>query len=89
MASITEADLYTCIEALPPLALLGLSLLRQPHDVDTDQQGQWFPTVVPSDQIVAATLELIAYTDRCRAVAHKLVDVRPIPCDFPIAEYPL
>jgi len=89
MSSITEADLFACIEALPPLALLGLSLLRQPHDVDTDQQGQWFPTVVPSEQIVAATLELIAYTDRCRAVAHKLVDVRPIPCDFPIAEYPL
>jgi len=89
MSSITEADLFACIEALPPLALLGLSLLRQAHDVNTDQQGQWFPAKVSSEQVIAATLELIAYTDRCRAVAHKLVDVRPIPFDFPIIEYPL
>lgn len=89
MPTLSQPDLFACVEALPPLDLLGLSLMRRPLTEADTHRGQWFPTTIPPEQLIAATLELIAYTDRCRAVAHKLADVRPVPCTLPLLEYPL
>lgn len=89
MPTVAHRDVLACVESLPPVALVGLSLLRQPLTDADAQSGRWFPADIPSAQVVAATLELITYLDRCRAVAAKLADLRAVPCSFPVLEYPL
>lgn len=75
------------LQKVPPADLLGVKLLQQhppsPH-------GTFFPTGVPTEQIVEATVELIAYTQRSRAAAHNLSTLFPIPLKtLPIWEFGL
>lgn len=92
-------QLLACLEALPPLALLGVALLRQcqwtPHKTagfmgNPDQTaGGWFPKTVPVEQVVQATVEMIAYGTRSTYATQKLASLRPIPLNIPIVEFPL
>lgn len=83
--SLTHAGLTACLAGLPPAALAALTL------VSSDQPAPvgWFPTAIPSETVIQATLELIAYGTRCAAVIHALYGLRPVPLTMPVMEYPL
>lgn len=86
MLTLTADDLLACLDALPPVPLLGLTLLRQ---AEAAADGRWFPTGVATEQIVTATLELLAYSETCRHAAQRLSHLTPLPCAVPLMEYPL
>jgi hypothetical protein len=72
MLGLTHDDLRVCLAAAAPVELLGMTLLRQgsPHLLSAD---------IPRDVLKEAVTEIIAYTQRCTAVAHRLRDLSPIP----------
>ncbi len=65
--------LRDCLLNLPPLELLGMTLLQ-----DTTHAG-FFPPDVPREMLKAAVVEVIEYGDRCQAAARRLSDLTPIP----------
>jgi len=80
------SDLLTILQKVPPAELLGVKLLRQ----HTPPNGTFFPTTLPTQQVVEATVELIAYTQRSRATARTLSTLFPIPLQaLPIWEFGL
>lgn len=83
LRTLTHTDLAACIAGLPPASLAALTL------VATDQPAcaGWFPIAIPSETVIQATLELIAYGMRCVAVTHRLFGLRPVPLPVPIMEY--
>ncbi len=70
--SMTHLDLCACLAAVAPCELLGMTLLRQ-------GSPQFFPADVPRDVLREAVTEIIAYTGRCAAAAHRLRDLSPVP----------
>jgi len=74
MAAVTSAhdDLRLCLAAVPACGLLGMTLLKQ-------GSPRLFPVDVPRDVLREAVTEIIAYTGRCAAAAHRLRDLSPVP----------
>ena len=72
MLSLTHDDLRACLAATPPVELLGMTLLRQ-------GSPQLHPADVPRDTLREAVTEIVAYTGRCTAAAHRLSNLTPIP----------
>ncbi len=88
MLTVTTLDsrqLIACLEGLPPVELLGLALLRQCRP----EPGTWFPTRLPPEQVKAATLEFIAYGNRCLEAAQRLAALSPVPLALSCPEYGL
>lgn len=84
-APLSTRDLIVCLETLAPVPLLGLTLL----ETYPPAPGTWFPSSVPPDQLVAATVQLIEYGDTCRQIAGKLTALQAIPAALPVLEYGL
>lgn len=72
MTGLTHDDLRACLSAVAPCELLGMTLLKQ-------GSPQLFPVDVPRDVLREAVTEIIAYTGRCAAAAHRLRDLSPVP----------
>lgn len=72
MTGLTHDDLRACLSAVAPCELLGMTLLRQ-------GSPRLFPVDVPRDVLREAVTEIIAYTGRCTAAAHRLRDLSPVP----------
>ena len=83
--------LQTLIEnlsACPPLELEAVSLLGELRSAT----GEWFPShLIEADKqrVVAATVELVAYTERCASVARRLAHLPPVPLDQSLVEFGL
>jgi len=74
------------LESLPPLELEAVSLLAELQP----QTGSWFPTELTDaqkQQVVTATVELVAYTQRCRQMVRRLSHLEAVPLSIPIAEF--
>jgi len=81
--TLTHDDLRACLAAMPPVELLGMTLLRQ-------GSPQLHPVEVPRDTLREAVTEIVAYTGRCTAAAHRLGNLTPIPLlHISIPEYAL
>jgi hypothetical protein len=72
MSGLTHDDLRVCLAAAAPVELLGMTLLRQ-------VSPQPVPADIPRDVLREAVTEIIAYTGRCAAVAHRLRELSPVP----------
>lgn len=81
-------QLITTLENLEPLKLEAVSLLHTLRP----QTGEWLPselTLTPEtkEQVIAATVELVAYTRRSANMARLLAHLPPIPLrDVPVVE---
>jgi hypothetical protein len=81
-------QLITTLENLEPLKLKAASLLHTLRP----QTGEWLPselTLTPEtkEQVIAATVELVAYTRRSANMARLLSHLPPIPLRaLPVAE---
>ena len=74
MASNEDAkNLRECLLNLPPLELLGMTLLR-----DSDHAGL-LPADVPRQTLKDAVVEMIDYSERCRGAARRLSNLTPVP----------
>ena len=72
MPGLTHDDLRACLAAVPPVELLGMTLLLQ-------GSPQLVPAAIPRDVLREAVTEIIVYTGRCAAAAHWLRDLAPVP----------
>lgn len=79
-------QLITTLETLEPLKLEAVSLL---HTLRS-QTGEWLPTTLTpetKEQVIAATVELVAYTRRSANMVRLLSHLPPIPLrDVPVVE---
>lgn len=79
-------QLITTLENLEPLQLEAVSLLHTLRP----QTGEWLPTTLTpaaKEQVIAATVELVAYTRRSANMARLLSHLPPIPLrDVPAVE---
>lgn len=72
-AGMTAETLRECLLNLPPLELLGMTLLQNsPH-------AGFFPSDVPRETLKTAVVEMIDYGEQCRSVAQRLSKLTPIP----------
>ncbi|MEP7288618.1 MAG: hypothetical protein ABI947_22930 [Chloroflexota bacterium] len=85
VTTLDSGQLLACLEALPPLDLLGVALLRQCQPT----AGGWFPRDVPVEQVIQATVEMVAYGTRSTQASQKLANLRPVPLNIPVVEFPL
>jgi hypothetical protein len=84
---LDTSKLCSTLSAIEPVQLKGLDLLQADREV-----SGLLPTTspIPRDVLRDVVLELIAYTDACARVIHRLRDVPPVPLtDFPIVEWVL
>ncbi len=84
-SSLNPLALLTCLLQTPPVELLGLALLRRCQP----EPGAWFPTRLPPEQVKEATLEFIAYGNRCLETAQRLAALLPVPLAISCPEYGL
>lgn len=86
MPSLSLLDLMDSLERLQPLELEAVSLL---HTLRS-QTGEWLPTTLTpeiKEQVITATVELVAYTRRSANMARLLSQLQPIPLrDVPVVE---
>lgn len=79
-------QLITTLENLEPLKLEAVSLLHTLRP----QTGEWLPTTLTpetKEHVIAATVELVAYTRRSANMARLLAHLPPIPLrDVPVVE---
>jgi hypothetical protein len=82
-------QLVQSLSAVKPLELQAVSLLRDLRS----QTGEWFPTTLDTEtqsQVMAATTELIRYTQSCQDALRRLSHVQPIPLmDIRLDTFPL
>lgn len=72
-AGMTAETLRKCLLNLPPLELLGMTLLQNsPH-------AGFFPSDVPREALKSAVVEMIDYGEQCRSAAQRLSKLTPIP----------
>jgi hypothetical protein len=82
MLQITGEDLAACLLTLPPVELLGMTLLRSSQ--------QLFPTGLPREVVKEAVMEMVAYTERCAATVQQLRRLGSVPLTrISILEYGL
>jgi hypothetical protein len=72
MSDTAEENLRACLLDLQPLELLSMRLLKAP---DAGQS----PDQIPREQLQSAVLEVIAYTENCAQLAHRINQLAPIP----------
>ena len=72
MLALTHDDLCACLVAVPPVELLGMTLLKQ-------GSPQLHPFDVPRDTLREAVTEIVAYTGRCTTAAQRLSNLAPVP----------
>ena len=70
---LTVENLRDCLLGLPPVELLGMTLLQ-----DTPHAG-FFPQDVPREALKAAVVEIIDYGERCQRAAQRLSKLAPVP----------
>ncbi len=70
--TMTHTILCDSLSALAPCELLGMALLRQ-------SSPAFFPGSVSREQLRDATLEIIAYTQRCQIAAQRLENLSAVP----------
>ncbi|MBZ0307102.1 MAG: hypothetical protein K8I82_13615 [Anaerolineae bacterium] len=78
MDNIPLHQLITSLENLEPLKLEAVSLLHTLRP----QTSEWLPTTLTleaKEQVIAATVELVAYTRRSANMARLLSHLPPIP----------
>lgn len=80
MNNTSLLQLITTLEQLEPLTLEAVTLLHTLRP----QTGEWLPselTLTPEakEQVIAATVELVAYTRRSANMARLLAHLPPIP----------
>ncbi|GIK64429.1 MAG: hypothetical protein BroJett018_22230 [Chloroflexota bacterium] len=79
-------QLVTTLETLDPLKLEAVNLLQTLRS----QTGEWLPTTLTpetKEQVITATVELVAYTRRSANMARLLSQLQPIPLrDVPVVE---
>jgi hypothetical protein len=78
-------SLNTALENLQPLQLEAITLLHTLRP----QTGEWFSTNFTPEakiQVIAATVELVAYTRRCSDMARRLSHLQPLPLRLPLPE---
>lgn len=78
MSNLPLHQLITTLEQLEPLKLEAVSLLHTLRP----QTGEWLPTTLTpeaKEQVIAATVELVAYTRRSANMARLLSHLPPIP----------
>ena len=76
------------LASCPPLELEAVSLLGELRPAT----GEWFPSRLneaDKQRVVAATVELVAYTERCAEVARRLAHLPPVPLDQSLLEFGL
>jgi len=81
-------QLIQSLEAIPPLKLEAVSLLSELRP----QTGEWFPTNLTGEhkpKIIAATVELVGYTQRCAAMGRRLSHLQAVPLQMPLREFGL
>lgn len=81
-------QLIHSLEAIPPLELGAISLLSELRPLT----GDWFPTHLTPEaktQVIAATVELLAYTQRCAEMGRRLAHLPAIPLAVPLLEFAL
>ncbi len=72
-AGMPAETLRECLLNLPPLELLGMTLLQNsPH-------AGFFPSDVPRETLKSAVVEMIDYGEQCRSIAQRLSKLTPIP----------
>ena len=72
-AGMTVNQLRDCLLNLPPLELLGMTLLQSnPH-------AGFFPSDVPRETLKTAVVEMIDYGERCQRAAQRLSKLTPVP----------
>jgi len=72
-AGMTADTLRDCLLNLPPLELLGMTLLQSnPH-------AGFFPSDVPRETLKTAVVEMIDYGERCQSTAQRLSKLTPVP----------
>ena len=70
---MTANQLRDCLLNLPPLELLGMTLLQSnPH-------AGFFPSDVPRETLKTAVVEMIDYGERCQHAAQRLSKLTPVP----------
>lgn len=86
MSKISLQTLLQSIERIPPLELTAIHLLSTLRS----QTGEWLPTTLTpetKEQVITATVELVAYTRRSANMARLLSQLQPIPLrDVPVVE---
>ena len=83
-AGMTARNLRDCLLSLPPVELLGMTLLQ-----NTDHAG-FFPSDVPRKTLKAAVIEIIDYGERCQHTARRLSKLAPVPLtEIDLWEYAL
>ncbi|MBZ0309669.1 MAG: hypothetical protein K8I82_26630 [Anaerolineae bacterium] len=88
MTSNFLEQLVHSLEAIPPLELGAVSLLSELRPAT----GEWFPTNFTPEvktQVIAATVELVAYTQRCAAMGRRLAHLPAMPLSIPLMEFAL
>lgn len=81
-------ELIYSLEAVPPLELSAVSLLCDLRP----QIGEWFPTTFTPEaraQVIAASIELVAYTERCAAMGRRLGHLPAMPLPIRLMEFAL
>ena len=79
-------DLRKCLEALPPVDLLGLALLRQSQPLPA---GSWVPSNLPAEAVARAAVQFVEYADRCAVAMERLTSLAPASVLLPITEFGL
>ncbi len=86
MPNLSLLRLIDTLERLQPLELEAVNLLQGLRP----QIGEWLPTTLTpetKEQVITATVELVAYTRRSANMARLLSQLQPIPLrDVPVVE---
>lgn len=77
---MTSEELLDLIFELPALELQGVVLMRQHHPSGTRPS---------TEEITAATTELISYTHECEVIGKQIIELLPVPLAAPVETYPL
>lgn len=88
MTNTILQQLTESLEAIPPLELEAVRLLSELRP----PAGEWFPTNFTPEaktQVIAATVELVAYTQRCAEMGRRLAHLPAIPLTITLIEFAL
>jgi hypothetical protein len=84
-SGISLETLQDCLASIEPVDLQGMRLLKA-----CPTATGLFPQNVPRATIKEAVIELVQYTERCNATAHRLRNLAPIPLtNLTLIEYGL
>lgn len=73
-SGISLEALKDCLASVEPVDLQGMRLLKT-----CPTATGLFPQNIPRASVKEAVIELVQYTERCNAIAHRLRNLSPIP----------